>query len=297
MNEKNESFTAAAQLSDRPRAKGHRETCVCMLCRRIQAAIAAGKPPKAVARALAHQRRLETRATPRNLRERRIAKDAMLTGAIAGQAASGTRPNIAQAARIAGMDPSQAAKAVKANDSILDALSRIGINADKLAEVFAGGLEACEVRLVIRNGEVVDALAVPDWHARHKFARDVLLARGELGSDRDQQPQGGGLIIITPDSAKVIDGHPAACACDACNAAWEEKAEHLRRASLKESAIDVTSAPEQPVEPVEEVDDWSDKIDVTPKPGPKLRPLAKPPTEEVEPEEEDDWTNYHPPDK
>jgi len=225
-------------------AKGHKSTCICTLCKRIQARIDAGLPPKATSRAMAHERRVAGNkdkrfgTTPRNKREKRIAKTAMLTGAVVGQAAVGVRPNIAQAATIAGMDPSQAQRQIKRDKRVTEILERVGITDEKVFGVYSEGMDAKETRLIVRDGEVKDAVEVPDWHARHKFARDLLMVQGHLGNDRDSGAGGGGLIIIAPEVARVVPGHPAACVCDECIAAWNEKTKTLSAQAERAMAID-----------------------------------------------------------
>lgn len=233
-----------SQASPPRKAKGHRDSCTCTLCARIKARIAAGKPPKAVARAMGHQRRIERAkdkrigTTPRNKSEQRIAKRAMLTGAIVGQAAAGVRPNIARAARIAGIDPSQAQRQIRRDESIQAALARAGITDAKLFELAAEALAAENVRLITnRDGNLTDAISFPDWLARHKFWQDLLKVKGFLGREEPPAPVGG-LIIIAPDAAKVLPGHAATCMCQECIAAWDEKTKELRRLEARRSAID-----------------------------------------------------------
>lgn len=266
---------------DRPRnAKGHRPDCVCTLCARIQARIAAGKPPKKVARAmasdLAHQRRLDRSkdkrfgTTARNKREQRIAKNAMLTGAVVAQAATGARPNIAQAAKIAGMDPSQAQRQINRDGTVQEALERNGITLELLDQVGKDGLKADSLKLIYdEKGNVVDSIAVPDQHARHKYWRDFNMMYGRLGSERESGAGGGGLIIIAPEDAKVVDGHPPVCTCDECIAMWNEKTKHIAAKAARQMAVDAEIV-EQP-KPLPEsfdapeddfkTDDFSDRDD------------------------------------
>jgi hypothetical protein len=224
----NDNSLGTTQQADRPRnAKSHQPSCVCTLCRRIQARIAAGKPTKEAERAMAKaQRQAKAKSnatTPSNLRERRLVKDAALTAAVAAQAANGLKPNIAQAARIAGMDPSQAQRKIGSDESVLAALARVGITPEVLDSVGAAGLNANETRLITKDGEVLDAIEVPDWHARHKFLRDFYLMIGRLGRDSETQAPGG-LIVIASNFVQAVTGHASSCACDECTRVWEEKA-------------------------------------------------------------------------
>src|SRR5712692_8853227 len=88
--------------STRPRnAYGHKESCVCMACKRIQDAIAAGKPPKAEQLAQSRERRLarekaREEALKAKLRGKLTAKQtkkvfeaAKVEGVISGQVALG----------------------------------------------------------------------------------------------------------------------------------------------------------------------------------------------------------------
>lgn len=269
MNEKtDESSTASAPLSDRPRnANGHTNSCVCTLCARIQARIAAGKPTKEEERAQRRAQRLATEAlkkpTARPGREQRLAKDAALAASVATQIALGQKPSATLAAKIADIDPSTAqgkTRAGKLDESVHAALLRAGITNDRLFAVASEGLDAKSTRLVTdKDGRVVDAIEFPDHQNRHRFWRDLLMVKGYLGREDTSQVPSGGLIIIAPDAAKVVPGHVETCMCEECIAAWDEKTKELRLleekrnandAELVESAVDgVPMKPSQPSDP------------------------------------------------
>jgi|SRR5579885_407997 hypothetical protein len=224
--------------------KGHQATCSCIICARIRARSTSGKASKATERAVAHQRRLERKkdkrfgTTPNTKREQRIAKKAMLTGALVGQAVAGARPNIAAAARIAGMDPSQAQRQVRRDGTVIEAFERAGITDDRLAQVAAEGLEAKQIKLIAdRDGRVIDAIDMPDHKNRHAFWRDILMAKGVLGRDREDTVAGGGLIIIAPQEVSVVPGHPPACTCQECIDAWNEKTKLLQERATRAMAV------------------------------------------------------------
>ena len=222
-------------------AKNHKPTCTCAICRRIQAAASAGKPPKSVVRALAHQRRLQRDAARKAVaiktrRERRINKDAALTSALVSQVAMGERPNIALAARIAGMDPSQAAKKLKndesINEGIRDALSRIRLDADSLARALDEGLDAFIVKTASLDGKITDERFYPDYATRHKYVETLLKVRGELKLD-DAPPQGGLVLIGIKEAQTITPGHEPQCDCDLCIAGWEKRMQRSIKLSTR----------------------------------------------------------------
>ena len=232
-------------------SKMHRLDCRCCVCEASRRRKASGRPTKAEERALRREQRERVRAerrkaesqrrssTPQNARERRLVKETALVSALAGQAAVGARPNIAAAARIAGMDASQATKKVHGDESLQAALDRAGITDEKLFEVAGEGLDAFLTRILTdKNGNVTDTIKIKDFHAIHKFWRDLLMVKGYLGREEPQQQASGGLIIIANDAAKVVPGHSETCMCDECIAAWEEKTKELRQLELKRHAIE-----------------------------------------------------------
>jgi hypothetical protein len=148
---------------------------------------------------------------------------------------------------------------------VLAALAKVGITEERLDQVSAEGIDANETVLIRdRDGNVIDAIHIPDWHARHKFLRDLYMMIGRLGSDRESTPQGGGLIIIAPQEAKVVAGHASACVCEKCIEAWNEKTKALSRRAANAMAVDAElvgnkrSLPEslpEPPDPFEDEDE------------------------------------------
>ena len=234
----------------RPRnAKGHRLECLCILCKRIQDAIAAGKPSKADARASARLAR-EARAKSRekSLSESKRAKAdekrlkaALVQGAMAGQIAAGAMPSIEKAAEIAGISVAKARNAAP-KDLVQDALERNGITDDRLYELAQNALDAKNYKVITdSDGNVIETVAIPDWQNRHRFWRDLLAVKGHLGSDREMAATGG-LMIIVPDQARVVPGHPPACNCEQCIAAWNERTKKISQQALRSMARDAEIA-------------------------------------------------------
>jgi hypothetical protein len=242
----------------------HRPLCECSICTNIRARITTGRPAKATQRAIARQRRLEAakaKTTPRTRRERQIAKDTAVNTAIATQVMVGVRPSIVKTAQIAGVSRPTAARAMKGNDFVAGALSRAGIDDDKLATVAAEGLEAKFVKILTdREGQVTSKIETPDYTSRHLYWRDVLMAKGILGNDRESQGSGGGLIIIAPEAASLVEGHPPTCICQECIDAWNVKHKSLSERALREMAVDAEVPDEPPDFAVPEIDDddWDD---------------------------------------
>ena len=235
----------------RRNAKGHKPECTCTLCARIQARIARGEPSQAEVREQRRQQREQKQREQQKQRttllsrkrQEREAQRTALEASIETQARLGHKPNVTLAGEIVGMDPRRAQQVSQAEGFVQGALSRAGITDDKLAQIAAEGLDAALQRIITdRDGRIIDVVNVPDWKSRHAFWADLLRVKKILGGENNDGGMGsGGLIIITPDSAKVLPGHPPACVCDACKLAWEEKTQHLRRAANREAAI-LTSA-------------------------------------------------------
>jgi hypothetical protein len=163
-------------------------------------------------------------------------------------------------AQIAGVSRGTAAKALTGSDFVRGALSRAGIDDDKLATVAAEGLDAKHTKILTdRDGNAVDAIEMPDYKSRHAFWRDILMAKGVLGNDRDSQGGGsGGLIIVAPEAAIVVEGHPPACTCDECIEAWNEKMKVLADRAAREMAVDAEVLDDPPNFPLPETEDDED---------------------------------------
>jgi hypothetical protein len=224
----------------RPRhACQHKETCACQLCLRIQAAIDAGKPPKAVARAEARNRRaqaLKIKTEPVTKREERIRAKALVEGALAGQVATGYRPSIAKAAQIAGITPAKARAMDVGEGFVQTALVSAGINDARLAQVAADALDATDTRVVYRGGEP-ETFDVPDWGARHKFWRDLLLAKKIIGNEREGAAAAT-LVIVSSAAAQSLTGHDPSCQCDACIESWQNHVGEFTTEYALRNAID-----------------------------------------------------------
>jgi hypothetical protein len=231
-------------------AKGHRPTCICTLCKRIQDRIASGKPSYAARRAtqtanrlarqkVAAQSKRQPKRQPNGNRERRIARDAALEASLETQVVLGRQPNAKLAGQIAGIEPRTAQLKAKESNFVQSALEKVGITDDKLAEVAARGLDAKIVKIITdRDGNVIDAIEQHDTKGQHLFWRDILMTKGILGNDRDSQVASGGLIIIAPNEATVIEGHSPACVCEKCLAAWNEKTKVLSRNASRAMTVD-----------------------------------------------------------
>jgi hypothetical protein len=216
------------------------------------------------ARAKAREKSLSE--TKRAKAEEKKLKAALVQGALAGQVAAGSLPSIEKAAQIASVSVAKARNAAP-SDLVQNALLKNGITLDLLDDVGKDGLKANSVKLVY-DENVIDSIAIPDHHARHKFWRDYNMMHGRLGSEKESAG-GGGLIIIAPELAKVVPGHNVACTCDACIDAWNEKTKHLATQAARQMAIDMeivearASAPESlNLTPEDPEDDWEDDADV-----------------------------------
>jgi hypothetical protein len=82
-------------------AKGHRPTCVCTLCKRIQDRIASGKPSYAERQATARANRLakeaiarQSKPQPKDKRERLIAQSAAVEASVQTQVLLGQQPRL-----------------------------------------------------------------------------------------------------------------------------------------------------------------------------------------------------------
>lgn len=240
-------------------AKGHKPNCVCKVCLRIQAAIAAGKPPKAetrekqrltrIAKAKAKQelRRAEVAAKAQAKAKVKSALASKIEGVVLGQVAAGIIPSASRVAEMTGASLGET-KQVMGGDFVQSALARAGITDDKLAQVAAEGLEAKNYRyLTDRDGNIVDVIEMPDHQNRHRFWRDLLMVKGYLGSDREQVASGG-LMIIVPEQARVVKGHPPTCTCDECIKAWNDRTREMSARALKAMTIDAEISSGQVVE-------------------------------------------------
>jgi hypothetical protein len=169
-----------------------------------------------------------------------------VSASIETQIALGQTPNAALAGRVAGVSERTGQLVSNANNFVQTALLKHGITDDRLAEIASAGMDAFFQKIITDNdGAIVDVINQPDWKSRHAFWRDILMVKKLLGNDSENAAGGsGGLVIITPDAARVQTGHPAACVCDECRVQWEEKARHLRVATVRERQIaEHSSAP------------------------------------------------------
>jgi len=150
---------------------------------------------------------------------------------------------------------------VERNTFVQTALAAAGITDESLATLAKEGMEAFNQKIITdQDGAIVDVVNMPDWRNRHAFWRDILMVKKLLGNDAESSAIGsGGLVIITPDAAKVSTGHPSACVCEDCRVAWQEKARHLRASTVRENAIIVESRSPEPQHIVESKD--SDDFD------------------------------------
>jgi hypothetical protein len=249
-DEIDENSSAAIPPSDRPlNANGHKPDCVCTLCKRIQAAIASGRPPKTVEREAARQRQL-ARVAARRARHKQATQRAV-RAAVAAQVASGVRPTVARTAKAAKVGKQTAGAALRDPKSVLAALSDAGITLERLDAIGLAGLYATDTRLVFgKTGELLNCVEVPDWISRHRFWRDYNLMHGRLG--RDDQPQGAGAgLVILADKLELTPGHPNNCNCPTCVAAWERDAQSVLAARKLPPPLDAETVDEPVVEPPE----------------------------------------------
>jgi hypothetical protein len=236
-----------------PGGNGHKPDCVCALCKRIQAAIASGRPPKTVEREAARQRQL-ARVAARRARHKQATQRAV-RAAIAAQVASGVRPTVARTAKAAKVGNQTAGAALRDRDTVLASLSAAGINHELLDAIGRAGLEACDVRIFFdrETGEVLARVEVPDHATRHKFWRDYNIMLGRLDRTDQQQGAGPGLVILL-DKLELTPGHPPNCNCASCIAAWERDAQaHLAQRKLP-PPLDAQTVEENVVEPPESPD-------------------------------------------
>lgn len=224
----------------------HKSTCVCKICLRARERITLGLPrtsnraARRIERVAAETRRAEKLKRVKNTVPERarlaIERDARMEASLETQVRLGHKPNVALAAQTADVSARRGQQVAKAKSFVETALEENGITDDRLAQVGAAGLEANEVRLIVQDGVVVDAVNIPDWHGRHKYWRDLLLVKGHLGKDAETNGAGG-LIVIATSAVQNETGHPAACACEVCATAWEAKsreylAQHRRMRSI-----------------------------------------------------------------
>jgi hypothetical protein len=222
----------------------HKLACPCKVCKRIREAKASGKPNRA-------ELRLRAEANRKARAESKIAIKASLKT----QIALGRAPDVTLAAKLAGKENGRVEPEARSS-FVQTALSRAGITDDSLATLAREGMEAFNQKIITdQDGAIVDVVNMPDWRNRHAFWRDILMVKKLLGSDAESLAGGsGGLVIITPDAAKVSTGHPPACICEDCRVAWETKAKHLRVATMRETAIDAQIEPEIPQDVVVETE-------------------------------------------
>jgi hypothetical protein len=200
--------------------------------------------------------RLKAKTLPVTRREEAIRKAALVEGAVAGQISAGVRPSIEKAAQIAEVSTKKA-REIAPDDFVQSALVKAGITDDKLFSLGAQALEAESTKLITdSDGNIVEAIKLPDWQNRHRFWRDLLMVKGHLGSEREM-PATGGLMIIVPDQARVVAGHPPACSCQECAAAWNERTKEFQQRAMRSMAIDAQIAQS----PKDLSQDKSDEVD------------------------------------
>lgn len=278
---------------------GHIPGHTCKVCERVRNRILAGRPSKKAMKEAAEARR---QAKKQAKQDADIAKkvvqakqDGQVEGILAGQVAAGKTPDIVQAVKLTGASANKA-KEMIAGDLVQAALLKNGITVELLDEVGLDGLRA-EIQKIYtdQDGKITDVINFKDHHARHKFWRDYNLMFGRLGREEaNGGTGGGGLIIITPDAAKVSTNHSPACICDDCKTAWEEKARHLRVAAIRERAITIESSPVIPAPAPQEFSppDDEEENDFSDRPeshsSPARKPLEPQPIEYGD--EEDDFS-------
>jgi hypothetical protein len=215
----------------------HKLGCGCKVCVRIRNAKLLGKPSRKELKLKA--------AANRKLREE---TKAGIKASLNTQVLLGQTPNAALAAKSVGVSDRVGQIVSHANQFVQTALVKAGITDDRLAEIAAAGMDAFFQKIITDNdGAIIDVINQPDWKSRHAFWRDILMVKKLLGNDTENAAGGsGGLVIITPDAARVQTGHPAACVCDECRVQWEEKARHLRVATIRDARILADSSPAIP---------------------------------------------------
>ena len=215
--------------------KGHPPGHTCKVCERTRARIAAGKPSKKDMEKTRADRKVAKLAAKQIAAAR---KNGLAEGILVGQVEAGKLPSVAPAVRVSGLAPDKVRDMTQGN-LVQSSLEKNGITLDLLDEVGREGLKAESQKLIFdEDGNVADAIAMPDHHARHKFWRDYNMMHGRLGSDRDSQVASGGLVIIAPNEATVVTGHSPACVCEECIAAWNEKTKILSRNASRAMAVD-----------------------------------------------------------
>lgn len=252
-------------------AKGHPPGHMCKVCQRTRNRILAGRPSnKAKKEAADARRQAKLQAKQKELEDKKLSRareEGKLEGILAGQLAAGKAPDIALTAKLTGASPNRIQEKI-GSDFVQMALSSAGISDKFLAELAKEGMGAFLQRIITdRDGNIIDVVNMPDWKARHNFWRDVLLAKKILGQDSESNALGsGGLIVITPDNAKVLPGHPPACVCEKCVLAWEEKTSYLRRNAIKENAIlaSAVNSQQSAIEDAEEIQDVVEEDDFGP---------------------------------
>jgi hypothetical protein len=215
--------------------KGHIPGHTCKVCERTRARIAAGKPSKKDMEKARADRKVAKLAAKQIAAAR---KNGLAEGILVGQVDAGKLPSVAPAVRVSGLAPDKVRDMTQGN-LVQSSLEKNGITLDLLDEVGREGLKAESQKLIFDDeGNVADAIAMPDHHARHKFWRDYNMMHGRLGNDRDSQVASGGLVIIAPQEAMVVKGHPPTCVCEECILAWNEKTKVLSRNASRAMAID-----------------------------------------------------------
>ena len=237
-----------------PGGNGHKPDCACTLCKRIQTAIASGRPLKTVEREAARQRQV-ARVAARRARHKEATQRAV-RAAVAAQIASGVTPTIGRTAQAAQVGKKTAGAALRDPESVLASLLAAGINLETLDAIGRAGLEACDVRPVFdkKTGELLNCVETPDWNSRHKFWRDYNVMLGRLDCADQQQGAGAGLVIIA-GKLELTPGHPANCNCESCIAAWEVDAQAAIAQSQRllppldaETAVEPPESPDSPEE-------------------------------------------------
>lgn len=91
-------------------------------------------------------------------------------------------------------------------DVLVEALAKIGVNPDKLAQVIADGLNANETKFFHHEGMVTDARDVIDHNVRHKFVETAIEVMGAKPRETSAPPVSGNVFIFRSHlSGKPID--------------------------------------------------------------------------------------------
>lgn len=150
-----------------------------------------------------------------------------------------------------------------AKHSIDAALTRAGIDDERLARVAAEGLSAMVVKTATFEGEISDEREYVDWNSRHKFWHDLNVIKGHMAPDGNEG--GGGGLVIVNGPTMINTGHKPGCRCDVCVKAWEaEGREVLRQQRQREVTMNLNDVP-QSIAPAaapqtidsDDQDDWS----------------------------------------